>query len=747
MARALPTTSHRLRTRAGATAIAAVALIALGCQRGPRRASGRRAGDRAAGHRAPASRLADLHPLAGATLTATAATGAAAGSATAQPQQRARLRRLVEALSTLAGANLSGQELDIWTTRLARNPGGMDQYIDNLLSTQQFSRDLMSSLLFGMYVNVRNYYAIPSGFTLKHTDAATPIYYLRHPCKPSQAVSVHPWWNLSSEVKVCPLAYKPQKWDLLPGESAYHSKMPLTCDGQVGSPEKELKPICGCGPNLIRCMRDFNMYLDFEHSIVDEVKDTVRYVVENDLPLETLFSGDYTFRDRNAELLYRRRKIGALHLANVPAVLKGIDKWPKQGKWAPLKPFAKGQYAGLLTASQILHFEPDMRQRERLYFEVLWCQGRNSFGATTKKIFQIFDHAKSANLDFVHDTWKRIAHTPICMNCHARMDYGFQFFLGYPDSRAGTHYMPALATPNKTGPLFDQDIHDQRGTAKLTPASFAKLATQQPEFHECMTKHIVSYVLGDDATPQDYAAVQTVIETKHAARPAMKVALKRYVDLWKHRHPDTTATEGLSKVASVAPAKAPKGEVAIGPALHAQLKHFCLGCHDGPKFINSSVSFGRPFDFHGKYLPRELVVRMTDHTAYGMMPRAPTTMNPAQRRHIVDLMIASLWKSKKARREAARYYLGQMRGLPAQQIDNALGVIAAVSGGKTETGWGLLERSIYMDQASYTPGYAATTALQALYACKSAGRSEGQELARCLKQATSVRLLSRKVPK
>ena len=100
----------------------------------------------------------------------------------------------------------------------------------------------------------------------------------------------------------------------------------------------------------------------------------------------------------------------------------------------PREELTEGQHAGVLTAPQILHFVPDRRQRMRLYYDIMWCGIRNAFGASTEKVLAL--NSSSANIAFVHESWERLARTELCTNCHARMDYGFQFFLGFPDSRA-----------------------------------------------------------------------------------------------------------------------------------------------------------------------------------------------------------------------------------------------------------------------------------------------------------------------
>lgn len=691
--------------------IAAAVLIAAGCS---------------SGHAAVGEA-----PEAEASETATAET-ATEPAASATPAPGASVRKLVSSLNAMTGGSASPAEMASWTSKIEAKPAAIAAYIGTLIESPEFTRNVASSLIFGRYVSIGNYYALPSGYTLQRTGGG--IYYLRKPCSAAEAVSVTPWWDLSQHVRVCPGAYKPKRWTMSPEEHGYKSDMPLTCDSQVGSPEQELEPLCGCGPYLIRCLRDMDQYFAFQDSIVEEVKATTQYVLANDLPIEALFTSNSTFRDRNAELLYRRHIIGVTHNADVPTVLAGLESWPEDGKWAARELLAPGQHAGVLTAPQILHFAPDRRQRQRVLFQILWCSANNSFGATTNQILALND---TANLAFVHDSWKRLAHTEPCTSCHARLDYGFQFFFGYPDSRASTHFVPALQKPGD-GPLYGADIDDPRGRARLSPNGFAKLATSQPDFDDCMTGHVVRYALGDDASDADWDAVREQIAEQHSFTGAMRVALLRYADRWQK-----AAGAGAAKPAAFADPKgsAPAGKVAIAAPLRADLDEHCVACHDSIPYQGNGHHLGQPFDLRGDVLPRRLLVRSADYIAFGKMPKEPMIMTDDERRRVLRRLIATLWEDEAARKEAATYYLGKMRALPAQQIDNAFGVIAKQSGADPGGDWALLERAVFIDQMTYTPGFAAATGMQALRACLAADLAA--DLDACLDETLSVSRLVR----
>lgn len=632
---------------------------------------------------------------------------------------------MLATMAALTGESPSPEFLLEWVSNLERGDRTLDDYIDYLLSRPRFGSEVVPTLLFGSFIGIRTYYAFPSAFTLQKTDK--DVYYLREPCEPEAAESVTPWWDPASTVLVCPDSHRPDKWTLERDEHEYRSAMVLTCDSQVGSPEKESRPLCGCGPNLIRCLRDTEQYTAALQSIRDEVKKTTAHVVDNDLPISALFLMNETVRDRNVELHYRRRMIGATREKGVIPALAGLAEWPEQGQLAPRPEAAPGEHAGLLTGPQLLHFLPDRRQRQRGFYEILWCANRSSFGATTDQVLSLND---TGNLAFVHDSWQRLARTPVCTTCHARLDFGFQFLMGFPDSRASVHYVPELARTGD-GPLYGESIDDPRGQGPLTPLGFARLAVAQPEFKNCMSSHFIDYVLGERATARDIARIRAEMDEHQSIKGAMGLALNLFAEHWEEDRARAPERRSL-------PEAAPEGadKIAVKGPLRQAIEEHCVDCHDAVPFIDSSESFGRPFDFRPAELPRPLLVRMLDHVAYGKMPKDDEDFQPEERERMVEVLIATLWADEDRRERARAYYLEQLRALPAQQIDNALDMVVYRAGANTARGdWGLYERSIYPHQAFVSPGFAATLGLEALNACRISGNRDPALMRDCLRRA------------
>jgi hypothetical protein len=254
-----------------------------------------------------------------------------------------------------------------------------------------------------------------------------------------------------------------------------------------------------------------------------------------------------------------------------------------------------------------------------------------------------------------------------------------------------------------------------------------------------MARHLVSYTLGDRATGDDIHAIETAVEQNPTFKASMKVALQRYAARWRD---DARAPDAMREPPLAWTWPGPQGGVAVSPALRSKLDEHCSECHDEVAFSDGPDRDNVPFDFTGGELPRQLLVSMAEHVAFGMMPK-DQPLDPREREEVVGLLIDTLWSAPSAQREARRYYLGGARGLPAHQIDNALHLIDHAAGVRSDAAWGALERGVWSDQSTITPGFVALTGLEAVRACLRANEAHGTKLEDCLVQATSLHLWSR----
>jgi hypothetical protein len=614
-------------------------------------------------------------------------------------------------------------ELAAWAPRIDRGDTTFAAYIDDLLASPVFAEVVAPEMILGEALFISPVHLTRWTFAL-HTTPVTegpPIYYLTKPCARTAAVRVHPWWDVHGEVLVCPDAHRPDVWRTRTAKDGEHTCNAIDASPVIGDSG------CGCGPNLIRCVRG-DVDADSEARATSahaELRETVRYVVEHDLPFAALFSGRATFHDRTMELLYRTWRIEAEQRSET-SVLDDLDDWPAEGRWAERFESLPGEHAGLLTAPAILHLQGDRRQRQWIIFERLWCTGASSNGVTAHDVLGLgvtsFQGGKN-------EGWQRLASQPICTDCHARTDYGFQFFWAFPDPKPSAgHFVPAMARNGTRGTLYANDIQDPRGEAELTPAGFAGLALRQPEFGRCMARNVVEHVLGIDATAGDAAPLAAgFVADKTTVKQLVKQALLRWVTRVQAGEP--------AEALHAAPSWAGTGPVTLSPDLERAIDGTCGGCHfEGAVGIPS---------FEGHALPRDRLLHMLAELASTRMPKDRALSAP-ERVSLIDALIAHLWRTPAERQEARRQLGASLTAPGVWRWSVAEHLIRRAAGAPeaSDRAWNALEAGIRADQATYTPGFATMTLVEAIGACKDAGKT-GPALEPCVRAATDPRLFLR----
>lgn len=584
-------------------------------------------------------------------------------------------------------------------------------YVDRLVASGEFAADV-APLAILRHLLSEDALSAPSRFVLSRTEGDRPIYYLGdRPCKPAKAIRVRPWWDLDHEVSICPEAYRPTQWmaERPKGEAA------MDCLSAVAPFQPNGGRTCGCGPNLIRCFASRDQSQAAANSLREELRATVGYVVAHDLPAEQIFTSNETFRDRTAEFVQRLSKFELEREANPEPALRELASWPAEGKWAPRPELAPGQHAGILTSPMLLFNLPDRRQRMSIIYDPLWCAEPDSVGATPEALIAI----TNGNLQFDSAGWHQLAAKPLCTNCHARLDYGMQFFWGYPNGNLQAFFVPGAQQTGK-GPLYVNDIGDKRGEAELNPRGFAELAVAQPEFRTCMARDVAAYVLGDRMTPDQLSAIEAEARPNATSmRALMRRALLALVEDWSNRPAGPRA--------AAAPARAGADHrVAVTPALTGQLEAHCLDCHDHD---------AARVDLSRSELARATVVAMLADVAFGRMPKNAPLALP-ERRKFVDSFVPALWSGEDA--DAARtYFAGGMMALPAYRPEVVLDLVHA--GGHAAPPWRMLEPFVRSDLQQVTPGLAAISSVAAVEACDRSEHGKPQsEIDRCI--ANAIRL-------
>ena len=578
---------------------------------------------------------------------------------------------------------------------LKKGAAELESYVDSLLEEKMGGR-MAKDLIVSATTPVKDRHPLPIGNVLKtKKDDGSTIYYLRDSCTASEAVKVVPWWDDDGkEVLVCPSAYRPE----VKGDTAGR-----TCGASMLDPRDS--SVCGCGPMLVYCMKNQDQRSRYKSLIVQEVSDTAGYVVDGNLPIEQLFTMNESVNNEATEYLYRRARVVS---GEDPKTLFPIRDYDKP-KLRPRHDQVPGQQAGVLSAPMMMYASDALRGVMRNYYEYLWCTGTARSNVETEAVLAL----KKVDLR-VGDGWKELASMNICTDCHARLDYGMQFFWGYPSSTMGTDFNVKNARVGK-GPLYGDNIKDERGQADQTPRGFAELATAQPEFGACMTRKIVDHVYNGTATYDDFEAIRETFSATHRVKPTLKAAMLRYAQReLTSPTPSTPRPKAVADAEVAVHAAAAAGVVGapitVTPALKKLIGKHCRECHDTDD----------DYPLVGDTLTEKDIAWILDRVAFGAMPKDVQGLPDETRRRFVDETTAILFADAKDRADATAYYAEMMRANPVHRFFSAMRNVnaAAGSGGDKEYRPSGTESAVTQALLSWSPGLGVAQGVTAMKACK-----------------------------
>jgi mono/diheme cytochrome c family protein len=562
----------------------------------------------------------------------------------------------------------------------------VDNLVDALLK-RPLDGGFAKDLLLGGSQGIKDLHPLPRSMVLKQSKGDDARYFLRKECAAKDAVDVAAWWGV--KVKVCPDAYRPE----VKGDD-----IGRTCGASFLNPS--LSDVCGCGPALMWCTRDNAHWEKVKADAQREVTDTVSWVINNDQPIEKIFSMNETVRGENAESVYRRSRV----LSGEP-VDKVYDRtdWPRDGVKTPVPRFNQvpGQHAGILTTPSMIYGSDALRGVMRNYFDYLWCSTNSASRVTTAAVL---------GLDVVDlrvgDGWKQLAHMNICTDCHARLDYGMQFFHGWPSSTMGIDFRPrdALKGPGK---FYGANIRDERGSGELNPEGFAKLVVGQPEFGDCMSRRVTDHVFNGTARPEDFAAVRKTFSTEHTLKGMLRTAMVRYADVVLRGRPPEAPAAPSSNDAVAAAADAP--DVTLSSSLRRRLDAHCMECHDK----------GDDFDFNGASLPRDVVEHMLEQVGFGVMPKTAEGLSGAEREALIADLSGVLFGNESERKIAVEWFTSAFRPHPVHRYRSTFDTVAQRAGGARAT-VALRGVESAVDQANmvFSPTMAVSAGVAALKECR-----------------------------
>lgn len=586
----------------------------------------------------------------------------------AAPLDRARLDRA----SVLArGRPITGDEWRRWSS--AGTP--VSSIVDEL-AADPFLVDAIAPALLFKHNGLRAARMVGSSPLDSAEIGGRTVFYIRKRCTARDVVSVSPWWALDTKVDICRDDIRPDRWETRMGG------LTIQCDAIRAAHKFAPTSQCGCGPNLIRCSPPDHT-AGLMADAMEELRATAAHVVRADQPLARLFTMNETVRRRQVELLYLRLEADGLRLANPEPLLRQADGWPAEGKLAPRHEAEPGQHAGVLTAPHLVYATFDPRQRMRVVYASMWCTGESAPGAAPEDVLSLH----TSNLSTFNEAWQELAARPICTNCHARLDYGNQFFRGYPSPNAVSRHYLVGAVRGERGPLYGDDIRDRRGDAVLTPQGFAELATVQPEFARCMARNVAEYVFG----PQVNA---DTIERLAESAPANQLRFGALI---------RDALVDLIQCDSCSAAPASPGAASF----QALVDDHCTGCHHDGADV---PSFEGPLD-------RQRRITLLDQVLFGRMPPSGPLARGERRRFLA----AVYGDGANANARAERFLAGAADPPPALPLRAARELVRQLGGGTVELApLNTLELAVDGRDNILSPNFAAITAVDVARSCAGA---------------------------
>lgn len=357
-----------------------------------------------------------------------------------------------------------------------------------------FVADRMKQTAF--YDNVGPEFTFPAGpgasvapiARVLQRDAKLDYYYLSEPCKPKEQVSVVPWWDTGTKVKICASDYRP--------EIVSYDENGITrwCEAVATSFQRSFGSPCRCGANLIHCSPSMELQDNVLRAFGEEQVRTFEHVVRSGLPYSSLLTMAETVRSDLADYFYAR----------IEFLRTGKLVYPKpQENSVRLRPRPEHFNAGLLTTWPPLMTDDSTRTRVASLWNVSFCFTMKSANVKAGEMFDaIHANEKSATSgNYRHHVRMELASTDGCETCHRILEYGSLALQAYPIHVHGSRYDPARAF-NGTTKLF-MDGEDPRTEGPATIEWFAKAISEQPEFYQCTVDAMLNLVYDGYEPPQD----------------------------------------------------------------------------------------------------------------------------------------------------------------------------------------------------------------------------------------------------
>lgn len=316
-------------------------------------------------------------------------------------------------------------------------------------------------------------------------------------CTDKDLVPVRPWWAPQKEILVCKKDYRPDRLIGKLGRTA--------CDVTYGGAIHSVQE-CGCGPNLIFCAPP-DLGSSLSEAMVDEVRDTIRHVVENDRPFGEILTMDQTVRSGKADFWYNR----------VEFFRTGKFTFPDLNRPAQLTPRPDYFSGGILSTFPLLYSDGPRANAATLFADLL-CVPLRSAAVHTERVVEVAQHLTTNEGDIRAEPVLDLAKTEGCQNCHAKLEYAFIARGQWKANLNGLHL--SSGPPRYTTTRFYVRSHnDLRGEGPATLRWFGEAMSKQPEFTSCMTSKVASWLYEGQSAPPE---VTSTLRARFEQRQSMK---------------------------------------------------------------------------------------------------------------------------------------------------------------------------------------------------------------------------------
>jgi hypothetical protein len=243
------------------------------------------------------------------------------------------------------------------------------------------------------------------------------------------------------------------------------------------------------------------------------------------------------------------------------------------------------------------------------------------------------------------------------------------------------------------------DSHDFRGEGAAIPRTFGRLATAQPEFGECMARRVADHVFGQDASGDDYRAVDAEYDRDGTYQSMLRVALHRLLD--RRLHPELAQSGMATNLPKLIDAR-------------------CIDCHSDEQPPNLGAS---PLD-------QSTLLRALEEVSTGRMPKGFPPLGARERMQMVDALIGA-WPAADERSQLLAVYgpgSHRMTAMRLQTVQHEIHERAQGTEPEPST-IPLPYASLTRKNIELTPDFLLFAAMESVQACKK--RASSDERATC----------------